>query len=100
MYDLVRCYVNFFQPVMQLQRKTRHGAKVHQVYDTARTPYRRLLESGVLAREQQDALAMQYQRLNPVRLLGQINQVLEKLWEMATTTSGHKPSVTVSFEAA
>lgn len=100
MYQLTRSYVNFFQPVMQLQSKTRHGAKVHKVYDTAKTPYRRLLESGVLAQQQQDALATQYQRLNPERLLGQINQAVEKLWEMATTTSGHEPSVTPSFEAA
>ena len=98
-YDLVRSYMNFFQPVMQLQQKSRHGAKVHKVYDTARTPYNRVLESGVLAPEQQQALQAQYQRLNPVRLLRQINQNLEKLWEMATTTSSHKPSVTFSSEA-
>ena len=100
MYQLVRYYVNFFQPVMQLQRKIRNGAKVHKVYDAARTPYRRLLESGVLAQEQQDALAMQYQRLNPAQLLGQMDKDLEKLWRMATTTSGHEPSVTSSSEAA
>ena len=35
-YDLTRLYVNFFQPVMKLVSKTRHGAKVHKVYDTAR----------------------------------------------------------------
>ena len=29
-YRLIRSYVNFFQPVMQLQHKTRHGAKVHK----------------------------------------------------------------------
>ena len=98
-YQLVRSYVNFFQPVMQLQHKTRHGARVHKVYDTARTPYRRLLESSVLTPEQRDVMAMQYQRINPVRLLAQINRALENLWEMATTTSSHEPSVTPSFEA-
>lgn len=98
-YQLVRCYVNFFQPVMQLQRKTRHGAKVHKVYDTARTPYRRLLESGVMAQEQRDALANQYQKLNPVRLLGQINRSLEQLWQLAAAASSHEPSVTSSNEA-
>lgn len=98
-YQLVRSYVNFFQPVMQLQHKSRHGARVHKVYDAARTPYRRLLESGVLAAEQMDALAVQYQGLNPVRLLSQINQALERLWGMATTTSSHEPSVTYSVEA-
>ena len=98
-YQLVRSYVNFFQPVMHLQRKTRHGAKVHKVYDTARTPYRRLLEAGVLTPEEQDVMAMQYQRINPVRLLEQIYRAIEKLWTMATTTSNHEPSVTPLFEA-
>ena len=31
-YNLLRLYVNFFQPVMKLVTKTRHGAKVHKVY--------------------------------------------------------------------
>ncbi|MDP6496069.1 MAG: transposase, partial [Dehalococcoidia bacterium] len=69
---------------------------MRKVYDTARTPYRRLLESGVLPPERQDILAMQYQRLNPVRLLGRINRALEDLWDMATTTSSHQSSVTSS----
>ena len=98
-YLLVRSYVNFFQPVMQLQSKRRHGARVHKVYDTAKTPYRRLLDSGVLTPEQRDVMATQYLKLNPVRLLGQINKALELLWAMATTTSSHEPSVTSSIEA-
>ena len=61
-YQLTRSYMNFFQPVMQLQSKTRHGARVHKVYDTAKTPYRRVLESGVLTREQQEAMAMHKSR--------------------------------------
>ena len=34
-YYLLRLYVNFFQPTMKLLFKTRHGARVHRVYDTA-----------------------------------------------------------------
>jgi len=98
-YRLIRSYVNFFQPVMQLQSKTRHGARVHKVYDAAKTPYRRLLNSSVLTPEQRDLMATQYLKLNPVRLLRQINKALEQLWAMATTTSRHEPSVTSSFEA-
>jgi len=41
LYNLLRLYVNFFQPVMKLVSKTRHGARVHKSYDTARTPYQR-----------------------------------------------------------
>jgi len=82
-YDLLRLYVNFFQPVMKLVRKTRHGAKVHKVYDTARTPYQRLLEFGVLTEATQQELAATYHGLNPVLLLKQINENLECLWKLA-----------------
>ena len=94
-YQLVRCYVNFFQPVMQLKHKSRHGAKVHKVYDSARTPYQRVLESGVLTPEQQDVMAQQYQRLNPVKLLAQINQALEHLWSLAEHPNQKETSVTL-----
>jgi len=82
-YDLVRLYVNFFQPVMKLVKKTRHGAKVHKVYDAARTPYQRLLEFGVLTETKQQELAATYHELNPVLLLKQINETLECLWKLA-----------------
>ena len=36
-------YVNFFQLVMKLVNEIRHGARVHKVYDMARTPYQRTL---------------------------------------------------------
>ena len=82
-YYLLRLYVNFFQPVMKLVTKTRHGARVHKVYDTARTPYQRLLEAGVLTEGKQAELAGIYHGLNPVLLLRQINENLEHLWKLA-----------------
>ncbi len=82
-YRSLRWYVNFFQPVLQLKSKSRHGAKVHKTYDTARTPYQRVLESGVLTREQETSLRETYHRLNPVRLKAQIDQELEQLWTLA-----------------
>jgi len=82
-YDLVRLYVNFFQPVMKLVNKTRQGAKVHKVYDTAQTPYRRLVNAGILTEVRRQELAATYHDLNPVVLLQQINANLERLWDMA-----------------
>jgi len=82
-YDSVRLYMNFFQPTMKLVSKTRHGAKVSKVYDTARTPYQRLLEAGVLTEAKQQELAATYHGLNPVLLLKQINSNLEQLWRLA-----------------
>ena len=81
-YNLLRLYVNFFQPVMKLVSKTRHGAKVHKVYDTAQTPYQRLLKAGVLTEAKQQELATTYNYLNPVLLLKQINENLEHLWNL------------------
>ena len=91
LYDVVRLYMNFFQPSMKLIRKTRHGAKVHKVYDIAQTPYQRLLKSGVLNDSKKAELAPIYQGLNPVRLLRQINSNLDQLWKLA---EHHNSSVT------
>ena len=81
-YD-VRLYMNFFQPTMKLHSKTRQGARVHKVYETAQTPYHRLLESGILSEDKLAEMAAIYQGLNPVRLLKQINSNLEQLWRLA-----------------
>ena len=57
-YDLTRLYVNFFQPVMK------NGAKVHKVYDTAQTPYQRLLKAGILTEAKRRELAATYHGLS------------------------------------
>jgi hypothetical protein len=82
-YDCVRLYMNFFQPTMKLVSKTREGAKVNKVYDTARTPYQRLSQSGILNKAKRTELAATYNGLNPVQLLKQINGNLEQLWGLA-----------------
>jgi len=82
-YNTLRLYTNFFQPTMKLISKTRHGARVHKVYDTARTPYQRLLDCDELAQAKRTELAAVYHGLNPVLLLSQINGHLEQLWKLA-----------------
>jgi hypothetical protein len=64
-------------------RKSRHGAKVYKVYDTAQTPYQRLLRSGVLTEEKKRELADTYGALNQVTLLKQIRRPVEKLRALA-----------------
>jgi hypothetical protein len=82
-YTLLRLYINYFQPVLKLVAKTRNGARVHKVYDTAQTPYQRLLGSGVLTEEKKQELANIYSSLNPVKLLKQVQQEVEHLWTLA-----------------
>jgi len=82
-YNLLHLYVNYFQPVMHLISKSRHGARVHKVYDKARTPYQRLIDSGILTEAKKQQLAASYHKLNPVLLRTQINGNLESLWRLA-----------------
>jgi hypothetical protein len=89
-YYLLRLYINFFQPVMKLVSKTRHGARVHRVYDTAQTPYQRVLKSGVLTEASKAQLASTYAYLNPVRLLKQVNDNVEYLWQLRERHPGEK----------
>lgn len=83
LYELLRLQVNFFKPMSKLVGKERVGAKVKKRYDKARTPYQRLLEAGVLDEEGEKALEELYWSLNPVKLKAQIDEALEKLWELA-----------------
>lgn len=89
-YDAVRMYVNFFQPTMKLVSKARFGSKVHRVYDTAQTPYQRLLRSGILSEAKQSELAAIYAGLNPVQLRAQLDEHLEKLWRFVDRSVGNR----------
>jgi hypothetical protein len=81
-YYLLRWRINFLEPSMKLVSKTRHGAKVHRVYDTAKTPYQRVLESGVLSEAKKAELQAIYAHLNPVLLRKQIDDGVRSLWKL------------------
>jgi hypothetical protein len=82
-HELLRLYVNFFQPVRKLVSKERHGARVVKRYDRAQTPYRRLLASGVLTPIRRAALAAEFHRLNPRQLRADLQTRLDALWKLA-----------------
>jgi hypothetical protein len=82
LYALVQQYVNHFWPIRKVVAKERVGSKVRKRYDQARTPYQRLLESGMLVPEQRARLEANYRRLNPVKLRAEIERELERLWEL------------------
>lgn len=94
-YEPLRLYMNFFQPLRKIVSKERVGAKVTKRYDTARTPYRRLLEAGVLDEEGQERLRRQYLSLNPVKLRAEIEAALERLWRLAERGPASKVARTV-----
>jgi len=90
-YDDLRLYMNFFQPVMKIVSKTRHGARVHKTCDTAQTPYQRLPKYNTLSENKRTELMDLYYSLNPATLLDCINNNLEKLWQLEDIANGRKP---------
>lgn len=82
-YEPLRLYINFFQPVMVLVRKERVGAKVTRYYDQAQTPYQRVLNAPEVADEVKARLRQQYLTLNPAELLRTIERRLDELWKLA-----------------
>jgi len=83
LYDHLRLYTNFFQPVMKLIEKTRIGSKVKKKYDRARTPYRQTVESDFVPQQAKQALKEEYAKLNPVKLKQKITRLQERLDELA-----------------
>jgi hypothetical protein len=88
-YAIARLHVNFFQPVEKLVTKSRHGARVHRVYDRAQTPYQRLCAAGVLAPEKRVELETLSQQLNPLQLRRELDAALERLWTLAVRDPRH-----------
>jgi len=83
LYRALRLYVNFFQPSMKLKSKTREGAKVRRYYDTARTPFQRLRETGYADAARVEKLEAIFRALDPVRLLSQLKVLQDALWSHA-----------------
>jgi hypothetical protein len=80
LYLLLRLQINFFRPVRKLVGKERKGARVTKLYDAPRTPYHRLLESGILDETAQQQIERQFLAINPADLQRGIEQALRHLW--------------------
>lgn len=81
-YELLRLYINFYQPVMKLVGKEREGSKVTKRYDEARSPYRRALEAGVISKEKRAELEQLKAQNGPLSLRRRLDAELDKLWRL------------------
>jgi len=71
-----RLYLNFFQPIRKQKRSTKNlvTGKVVKQFDQAKTPYQRLMEHSKITKAQKEMLQSTYQKLNPVKLLAEIDR--------------------------
>jgi Integrase core domain len=88
LYRALRLYVNCFQPSMKLLSKQRDGKKVRCVYDPAKTPLQRLLQSGVLPVQKQQELTEVAQALDPIRLFQQLEQLQQAIFRCTSGENG------------
>jgi hypothetical protein len=75
LYDLIHLYTNHFLPVMKLIAKQRDGSRVIKVFDEAKTPYLRVLESPDVSVAQKAILKKEHARLDVVHLKEQIDAI-------------------------
>ena len=88
LYPLLSLLLNFLRPVRKLIAKERLGAKTRKRYDAPRTPYQRLVATGVLSDEAQARIDKQLLALNPADLKRRTDRLLHQLWSLAETAKG------------
>jgi len=82
-YTDLRLYINFFQPSFKLIAKERIGNQTIKRYDTAKTPYQRVLERKDFSLDAKARLMNLYIQLNPAKLRRSIDQKTAKLWKIS-----------------
>ena len=82
-YDDLRLYINFFLPSFKLIAKERIGNRTRKRYDTAKTPYQRVLERKDVSLEAKARLMNLYLQLNPAELRRRIDQKTARLWKIS-----------------
>ncbi len=91
LYERLRLYTNYFQPVMKLIKKERRGAKVKKTYDRPQTPYQRLLRSPSVSPKARQRLKAEYATLNPAALKREISQLQRVLYNRAKKDRQYPP---------
>ena len=74
-----RLLQNFFQPVMKLVKKERHGCKVIKHYDRPQTPAQRLLAWKGLAPDKRAWIEELQRTLDPITLHEAVNCTVQKI---------------------
>ena len=83
LYEVLRLYLNPFQPSMKLLSKKRDGARVSKRYDQAQTPCQRVLASTQVKKRSKEELPRLFQELDPLALLKELERRQDQFWQYA-----------------
>lgn len=83
-YDRLWAYYNFFHPVMRLVGKETdpETGKVHRTWDSARTPYERVREAGVLTPDKEAELDTLFRDTDPLALHRELEREAVALFDL------------------
>ena len=75
---------------MKLIAKRRIGSKTENVYDVAKTPFQRIMESDSVNNKIKQDLRKQYKRLNPFQLQKIMSQKIKNIINIAANETVNK----------
>jgi hypothetical protein len=84
-----RLLQNFFQPIMKLKKKERHGSRVKKTYDRPQTPAQRLLGWKGLAPEKRVWIEHLQRTLDPIALSEAVTRTLQQIRRLLREGSRH-----------
>lgn len=84
-----RLLQNFFQPIMKLKKKERHGSRVKKTYDRPQTPAQRLLGWKGLAPEKRVWIEHLQRTLDPIALSEAVTRILQQIRRLLREGSRH-----------
>jgi len=96
LYEKLGFYHNFFLPVMRQKEKSYskdRSAPPKRKHDQARTPFERLCQANQLPREKITELCALRDAANPIRLRKEIEEMLQKLFELPSAMEGQTENV-------
>jgi len=91
LHEVVRLYVNYFQPSFKLKSKVREGAKVIKKYHAPATPAERLLASDRVSPDGKQQIRDVFAPLDPVELLRRIRQAQQQLASLEVMSQAAPP---------
>lgn len=91
LWPLVSLRLNFFVPTKKpVEYATTSDGRRRRVYDSPRTPWRRVLDSRLLTDDQVTAISERVDGVNPADLTRQINQIQMRLIELSKSKTEAK----------
>jgi hypothetical protein len=98
-YQVLRQYINFFQPSLKWLNKTREEGRVSKQYDVALTSHQRLIKITSVSPATIEKLEAEYLTLYPVKLMAELKRLQHNLFQFAWYNNVQADVVTEEAQA-